>query len=134
MSDSESNSILKINEAVTERDVDGLRGLILANEFVLISVSDGTEDEENMGALTAELGDFDVLVAFTTEANAGAFVGEMDELFEDNEEVEGVVVEGNSMLEYLPDGYGLLLDPETDSACVIEPGLAAEVNEDADPV
>lgn len=119
----------KISDAITERDATALRSLIHGSEFVLISVSDGEEEQEDMGALTAELGDFDVLVAFSSEANAGDFVGGMGELFEEDEEVEGVVVEGDAMLEYLPKGYGVLLDPETDGACVIEPKLAAELSQ-----
>lgn len=130
--DSKSNISSQISEAVAERDVASLRTVLLGHEFVLISVSDGTDDEENVGALTAELEGFDVLVAFTSESRAGEFVGEMDELFEDNEEVEGVVVEGDAMLEYLPEGYGILVDPEADGACVIEPTLASEVIGDSD--
>ena len=119
-------------DAITQRDAVLARSLILANEFVLISISDGEDDdEENVGALTAEIGDFDVLVAFTSEQNAGAFVGEMDDLFEDEEGVDGVVVEGDALLEYLPDGFGLLLNPETDNASVVDPALAAEITQPA---
>ena len=123
MSDADSTLIAAINE----RDASQVRSLILAREFVLISVSGEDDDDESVGALTAELGDFDVLVVFTSEQNAGVFVREMGDLFENEEEVDGVVVEGDAMLEYLPEGYGILLDPEIESACVIEPTLAAEV-------
>ena len=117
----------EISDAVAERDAAKLRSLILTAEFVLLSVADEDEDDENVGALTAELEDFDVLVAFSSEKNAGDFVNEMSELFEDDEEVEGVVVEGEAMLEYLPEGFGLLIDPETEAACIVEPTLAAEL-------
>lgn len=125
-----SDAHTQLIDAVAERDAEKVRSLILAGNFVLISVSDSEDedDEENVGALTAEVGDFDVLVAFSSEQNAGTFVGQMGDLFEDEEEVEGVVVEGDAMLEYLPEGFGVLLDPETESACVIEPTLAAEIN------
>lgn len=114
--------------AISERDAAQIRSQILANEFVLISVSDGDDDDdENVGALTAEIGEFDVLVVFTTEENAGTFVREMDDLFGDEEGVDGVIVEGESMLEYLPEGYGILLNPEVEEASVIDPELAAEV-------
>jgi hypothetical protein len=117
----------KINDAVAERDTEKLKSLILGAEFVLLSVADEDSQEENVGALTAELEDFDVLVAFSSEKNAGDFVNEMSELFEDDEEVEGVVVEGDAMLEYLPEGFGLLIDPETEAACIVEPTLASEL-------
>jgi hypothetical protein len=118
----------KLFAAIDERDAAQVRSLILANEFVLISVSEGEDDdEENVGALTAEIGEFDVLVAFTSEQNAGVFVGEMGELFEDEEGVDGVVVDGEALLEYLPDGFGLLLNPEVEDASIVDPTLAAEV-------
>ncbi len=125
MSESDFSKFLS---AIEERDSAALRGLILAGEFVLLSVSsDEDDDEESVGALTAEIGDFEVIVAFTTEENAGAFVREMGELFEDEEGVDGVVVEGDALLEYLPEGFGLLLNPEIEDAAVIDPALAAEI-------
>jgi hypothetical protein len=118
----------KLFAAIDERDAAQVRSLILANEFVLISISDGEDDDdENVGALTAEIGDFDVLVAFTSEENAGVFVGEMGELFEEEEGVDGVVVDGEALLEYLPDGFGLLLNPEVEDASIVDPTLAAEI-------
>ena len=119
----------KLAAAINERNASQVRSLVLAREFVMISISGENDDEDNVGALTAEMGDFDVLVVFTSEQNAGVFVREMGELFENEEEVDGVVVEGNAMLEYLPEGFGILLNPEIESACVIEPALAAEILE-----
>ena len=127
-----SDAEIKLIAAINERDASQVRSLILAREFVMISISGEQEDDDNVGALTAELGDFDVLVVFTSEQNAGVFVREMGELFENEEEVDGVFVEGNAMLEYLPDGFGILLDPEVEGVCVIDPTLAAEILELAD--
>ena len=122
MSDADSKLIAAINE----RDASQVRSLILGREFVMINIS-GDDDDDNVGALTAELGDFEVLVVFTSEQNAGVFVQEMGELFENEEEVDGVFVEGNAVLESLPEGFGVLLNPETESAIVIDPTLTAEI-------
>lgn len=123
MSESEPS---KLSDAIAERDAEQIRALILAKEFVLLCVAESDdEDDESVGALTAEVGDFDVLVAFTSEQNAGIFVGEMGDLFEDDESVDGVVIEGDAMLQYLPQDCGILLDPETEEASVIDPALAA---------
>jgi len=121
MSDADSKLIAAINE----RDASQVRSLILGREFVMINISG--DDDDNVGALTAELGDFEVLVVFTSEQNAGVFVHEMGELFENEEEVDGVFVEGNAVLESLPEGFGVLLNPETESAIVIDPTLTAEI-------
>ena len=42
-------------------------------------------------------------------------------------ELNGVVVDGEALLEYLPEGFGLLLDPEVENASIIDPTLAAEI-------
>ena len=124
MTDADATLIAAIND----RDADQLRSLILAREFVMISVSGNEDDDDNsVGALTAELGDFEVLVVFTSEQNAGVFVREMSDLFENEEEVDGVVVDGDAVLEYLPEGYGILLDPEIEDVSLIDPTLAAEI-------
>ncbi len=122
-----SDADTKLIAAINERDASQVRSLILGREFVMISISGDDEDDDNVGALTAELGDFEVLVVFTSEQNAGVFVREMGELFENEEEVDGVFVEGNAVLEYLPEGFGMLLNPEIESAIVIDPTLAAEI-------
>ncbi|MGI9470526.1 MAG: SseB family protein [Rubripirellula sp.] len=130
MSDSESDSTLdgELHAAITAGDLPKLRESVLAGEFVLLSTSKSDEDEdENMGALTAEIDEFEVLVAFTSEANAELFVREMGELFSDDESVDGVVVEGQAMLDYLPDGYGLLIDPEMENTSVLDPKMTAAV-------
>ncbi len=120
--------------ALTEaRNAEEIRKLILAGEFVLISVVDETEDgeevddEDSYGALTAEIDGFEALVVFTSEKIAGEFVNDQDDLFGDGEEVEGIVVEGDALLEYLPEGFGMLIDPEFEDACVIDPALATQV-------
>lgn len=123
MSESDSD----IATATTQRDASRLSSLINASEFIMISIAEGDQQEEAVGALTAEVSGFEVLVAFTTEENAGEFVRAQGELFEDGEDVDGVVVEGGALLDHLPEGYGLLVDPETDAAALIEPSLAEEI-------
>ena len=124
MSD-ETNALL---DAIADRDAAAIRKEMAGAEYVLISMSDGTEDEEDgSGALTAEIDGEDALVVFTTEALAGEFVKEQEDLFEDSEEVEGLVVEGEALLEYLPEGFGMLIDPEVEESAMIDSALAAEV-------
>ena len=62
----------------------------------------------------AELGNLEVLLAFSSEQAAGQFVHDSSDLFEEDEEVDGLVVDGSAMLEQIPQGFGILLDTETD--------------------
>lgn len=118
------------HDAVSERDFNQLRALLLGGEFVLLSTSRSEQNEDdNLGAVTAEIGDIEVLVVFTSEQTAGHFVQESGDLFEEDEDVDGIVVDGDALLDYLPEGYGILLDPESDEVLVIEPGFIAEVKE-----
>ncbi len=112
-------------EAVADRDADALRTRLLQRSFVVIRIiNDDDAEDDGISTLRAEVGDFEALVAFTTETKASAFVQEMDDLFEDNDEVEGMFVEGEALIELLADGLGLLLNPEDESAVVIDPALA----------
>lgn len=125
-----TNPHAKFHDAVSERDPIQLRSLIVTNEFVLLSTTKSEEDEnENVGALTAEIGEIEVLVVFSSEEAAGHFVDQSGDLFEEDEEVDGIVVEGAALLDYLPDGFGILLDAESDEAIVVEPSLMHQVKE-----
>ena len=66
-------------------------------------------------------------MAFTTKESAVAFVTDQPDLFGDEESVDGVTVEGSMLLESLPEKFGLLLDPESEIASIIDPSLADEV-------
>ncbi len=123
---SDDNNLMS---AIIDRDPTTVRRQVLQREFILINVSDEEEEDEDeqMGALTAELEDFDVLVAFTSEQAAAHFVEAMADLFEDQDDVTGFVVEGDSLLEYLPENYGLLLNAESENSQIVDPLLVSEV-------
>ncbi len=126
------SNVQDLDAAIADRDAVRIRNLLLKLDFVLINIDDEEEtdsDEESMGALTAEIEDCDVLVAFTSEENAGEFVGAMGDLFTEDDEVQGFVVDGETLFEFLPEGFGLLLNPETDYKQMIDPDLAALILE-----
>ncbi|TWU45197.1 hypothetical protein Q31b_03680 [Novipirellula aureliae] len=118
-----------LDAAIADRNASRIRSLLLELQFVLINIEDDEEDEESMGALTAEINEEEVLVAFTSEENAGIFVEEMSDLFTELDEVQGFVVDGETLLDYLPEDFGLLLDPETEDALTIDAALVGEILE-----
>ncbi|QDT08352.1 SseB family protein [Planctomycetes bacterium K23_9] len=120
-------------DAINARKAAEVRELIFQIEFVLIRVSENEEedDDENFGALTASVDDDDVLVSFTSEEAAGNFVGAKgQELFEEGEEIEGFMVDGKTLLEYLPETFGLLINPESELTAVIDADLASKIRSD----
>lgn len=123
---SEQNSSL--HDVISKGNVPEIHSTILASDFVLISTSKaGENDDDTVGALTAELEEVEVLVAFTTEANAKIFVDAMADFFEEDESIDGILVDGAAMLDYMPEGYGLLLDAELEINTLMAPNVTAEV-------
>lgn len=115
-------------DAIANRDAKALRSEVVGMEFILINVQEEDDDEDDgMGALTADVDDQPVLVAFTSEKHAERFVTAMAEIFEGSDEVQGFVVEGDALLEYLPEDYGILFDPETADAQFVDPTFAREL-------
>jgi len=125
-SDMDLTDLLPVIDA---RNSERLHEWITSKQFVLISIADHEEDDEAMGAITAEVDGMDVLVAFTSETLAGEFVDKMSELFADEDQVQGFIVNGDALLDYLPEQYGLLLNPECDQTALIEPTLAQQIGD-----
>ena len=123
-----SDQIANLHDAISNGNVPDIHRKILASEFILLSTSKaGEDDDDNVGALTAELEEAEDLVAFTTEENAKTFVDGMADLFSEDESVDGILVDGAAMLEYMPEGYGLLLDPELEPNSLMAPDVTAGV-------
>lgn len=114
--------------AICDRDADVVRSMLADRSLVVIGIScDSDEADEEPSTLRAEIDGFEALVAFTTQANASAFVKKMDDLFDEDDEVEGLWVDGEALFELLAEGLGLLLNPELDSAAIIDPELAKAI-------
>lgn len=123
-----SNHNQELQAAITEGDGAKIHSILVASNFILLSASMVGEDHaEDVGALTAEMGNMQVLVAFTDELTAKAFVDKMADFFEEDELVEGIAVEGAAMLDCIPEGHGILLDAELETNILIPPDLASKV-------
>lgn len=85
-------------------------------------------EEGDKGAMILEVDGYPALLAFTSEECATDFVDTAPGLVGPDGSVAGFVVEGNNLFQYLPKGYGLILNPETESEClVLTPQLAAQI-------
>jgi len=115
----ESQDNISLAAAVEANDSQTLQQLIQSRDFTLLQ-SEDESDEEGSAALMAECDGSPVLIAFSNMETAGVFVDAMSEEF-GGQEVPAFVVDGKSLLENLPEGLGILLDPETDQCCVIPP-------------
>lgn len=104
-------------DAVQRKDVAQLTRQIIDHRFLLIHLDDESGDpvdDEILGALTAEYQGLDYLVAFSSQVCASEFVDRRSDLFDSETEVSGFWVDGSTMLDYLDDELGLLIDPDSD--------------------
>lgn len=121
MSESTETLESKLAEAVDQRDAVLVRQLIDGAEFVLLTLPDDEDDEEEgANVFSTDVDGMELLVAFTNEQAAGDFVHSMDDLFDEGEEIEGYVLDGDALLKYMPPEYGLLLNPESDESLIID--------------
>ncbi len=121
-----SSLLDSIQEAVAEREAKKLKSLIESHEFIVLSTASEDGDEPE-GAFTAQIEEMEALVVFSSEEIAEGFVESSSDLFGDDEEVEGILVAGPALLEFLPVDFAVLLDPETDNAVILEPKLIEEI-------
>ena len=113
-------------DAIEQGDAARVAKMMVPQSFTLLEVADDTSEDE-YAALTAEVDDYPVRVAFTSDDYAGEFAGAMPDLFEGEEDIPGFVVEGSNLLAHLPEGFGVLLNPETENCHILPPELVDEV-------
>lgn len=124
MSDSSKALENQLADAVEERDAVQVRELFGQGEFVLLTLpEEGDDEDEGANVFSAEVDGMDLLVAFTNEQAAGDFVNAMEDTYEEGDEIEGYVLDGDALLEYMPPGHGLYLNPESDESLVIDMDL-----------
>ncbi len=127
-----SDSYAELVAAISDQDAVAIKSLLASGEFILINVQspEDEDDEDAIGALTAELEDQEVLVVFSSEEHAGIFVTAQSDMFDEDEEVQGFMVEGDLLMDYLPEEFGLLLNPESDDVQLIPADLADELRDE----
>ncbi|WP_315854547.1 SseB family protein [Aporhodopirellula rubra] len=100
---------------------------LVESHFVLIHLAEESEADEVLGALTACSEGRDYLVVFSSQAQASQFVESRTDLFEEESEVSGFWVDGRTMLDYLDDELGILLNPDGEGHRQIGTDLVREI-------
>lgn len=105
--------------AIEAEDKTAILDWIRGEQFTLVSLSN---DEESLSAMILETDEFPALVAFLSSEHAEQFVDSISDQIE-GEEVDLFEVAGEDLLEPLSSEFGLLINPESDDAVMIEPKL-----------
>ncbi len=106
-------------EAIEAEDKTAILDWIRGEQFTLVSLSN---DEESLSAMILETEEFPALVAFLSSEHAEQFVDSISDEIE-GEEVDLFEVAGEDLLVPLSSEFGLLINPESDDAVMIEPKL-----------
>ena len=105
--------------AIEAEDKSAILDWIRGEHFTLVSLSN---DEESLSAMILETEEFPALVAFLSSEHAEQFVDSISDQIE-GEEVDLFEVAGEELLAPLSSEFGLLINPESDDAVMIEPKL-----------
>ncbi len=130
--DSELNG-RNFQDAISRHDIASITRQLVESQFVLIHLEEDEPSEpsqssdEVLGALTASRGERDYLVAFSSQKHATQFVETRSDLFESESEVGGFWVDGRTMLDYLDDELGILLNPDGQGHRQMETDLIREI-------
>ena len=106
-------------DAIEAEDKTAILDWIRGEQFTLVSLSN---DEESLSAMILETEEFPALVAFLSSEHAEQFVDSISDEIE-GEEVDLFEVAGEDLLVPLSSEFGLLINPESDDAVMIEPKL-----------
>ncbi len=106
-------------DAIEAEDKTAILDWIRGEQFTLVSLSN---DEESLSAMILETEEFPALVAFLSSEHAEQFVDSISDQIE-GEEVDLFEVAGEDLLAPLSSEFGLLINPESDDAVMIEPKL-----------
>ena len=106
-------------EAIEAEDKEAIMTWIRGEQFTLVSLSN---DEDSLSAMILETEEFPALVVFMSSEHAEEFVDSIADQIE-GEEVDLFEVSGEDLLTPLAKEFGLLINPESDDAVMIEPAL-----------
>lgn len=106
-------------DAIEAEDKEAIMTWIRGEQFTLVSLSN---DEDSLSAMILETEEFPALVAFMSSEHAEEFVDSIADQIE-GEEVDLFEVSGEDLLTPLAKEFGLLINPESDDAVMIEPAL-----------
>lgn len=122
ISDNEGNRLDGLIQAINNDDHAAVDQWIRSERFTLVALASEDGDEDALSALVVETEEFPAVVAFMDTDAAQLFVDSIADQIE-GESVDLFEVDGESLLRPMSEEFGLLINPESDEAVMIEPGL-----------
>lgn len=116
-----------ILEALAQDNQPEIARLFPTHTFTLIELADESEDEDGTAALTAEVEDFLVLVAFTSNEHVEQFAEKVPDMFESEDDIPAFTANGNELMGFLPTDFGILFNPESSDCFVMSPAVIEQL-------
>jgi SseB protein N-terminal domain len=118
---------IEIADAADQNDAGKAEQLIRANEFIVLQQIDletgetDIDEDGNFSVVLADIEEDKAVVCFTRLSAADNFMDEVCEELTGGARLPTVVLEGDQLLDGLPDGIGLLFNPTTEEECYFPP-------------
>lgn len=113
-------------ECLVADDFEGAAPLMRNLELWLINA---TDDEEEIAPLCADVDGYETVVCFLSLEDSQRFAEENPSLLDNDDELPLFAVHGQDLLENLPDEMGLVINPESEDAIMLDHGCAADLLE-----
>lgn len=131
---------VEIADAADANDASRAEELIRGNDFIVLQEIDNEtgealmDEEDRFSVVLAEVEEDMAVVCFTSLSAAENFMNEVCDELTGGTRLPVVVLEGNDLLDGLPDGIGLLFNPTTEEECYFSPSCFEfeEVDSDED--
>src|SRR5688500_1441567 len=108
-----SDSCAALFDALAQGNAAEVARLLAEQEVTLIETPSDAAGAK--GAFIAEFNDYPVLVAFTSTDHAATFAAANPDLLGEDGGLPAFVVSGSVLLRYLPEGIGVVLNPQTNA-------------------
>ena len=117
-----------IADAAEANDATVAENIIRSGEFIVfqqIDMESGEveeDDDGNFSVVLAEVDDELAVVCFSSQEAADNFAQEIGEDLAEGQELPAVMMDGNMLIDGLPEDCGLLVNPGTDNESFFPPG------------
>lgn len=122
--------------AAEQGDSTEVHRIIRSHDFMVLQQFDPDTGEVNenedgsFNVVLVEVEEDTAVVAFTQEKFASEFLHDVEDELPDAENYPAVMLDGNTLLDGLPEDCGLLINPGAPTECYFPPGFDQEDDED----
>lgn len=120
--DGNNSRLAGLIEAMEKEDREAIDRWIRSETFTLVALAAEEGEEDALAALVVETEAFPAVVAFMDTESASQFVDSISDQIE-GDSVDLFEVDGDALLRPMSEEFGLIINPESEEAIMIDPDL-----------